>query len=249
MKDVPRSVVLCEGFDDRAFLAGWLLFLGCTDPGNQGSGLRKKVFDPNGTEVSVGHHAWNSKSGSFVKVMPCHGDDQVLRMLDVELPRRFSERLDRVVVCLDDDGHGVEGRRAAIDQRVLKAGGPTVPDRSGDWILDGGTVVSAVIWQCDDANSPGIPAKQTLERLVCAALCGAHGLRGGAVDAWLHGRPAPAPDADHKAFCWSHMAGWYADHGCASFFQEVWREAAVRSELEHRLRSAGAWQVVSTLAE
>jgi len=45
---MSESVILCEGYHDRAFWAGWLLHLGCTDPGlpSAGKATRTPIFDP-----------------------------------------------------------------------------------------------------------------------------------------------------------------------------------------------------------
>ena len=46
---MSESVILCEGFLDRAFWAGWLEHLGCTDPGRQpGKPGRVPVKGPSG---------------------------------------------------------------------------------------------------------------------------------------------------------------------------------------------------------
>jgi hypothetical protein len=52
---VTESVVLCEGYHDRAFWAGLLLFLGCNDPGiKQGIDERVPVSDIRGDPVTQG---------------------------------------------------------------------------------------------------------------------------------------------------------------------------------------------------
>ena len=63
---MSEAVVLCEGFHDRAFWAGWLLRLGCTDPGLLPDGTRRLVLDPwnkivadgDGEGICLVAHGW-----------------------------------------------------------------------------------------------------------------------------------------------------------------------------------------------
>jgi hypothetical protein len=50
---VSENRILCEGYHDRAFWAGWLLRLGCVDPG-AGSEARLVIYDPWNTPVTKG---------------------------------------------------------------------------------------------------------------------------------------------------------------------------------------------------
>ena len=71
---MSESIVLCEGYHDRAFWAAWLELLGCTDPGKQKcGGGRKDVLDPWGNKVVGGQYAFHSISGRFVRIIPCNG--------------------------------------------------------------------------------------------------------------------------------------------------------------------------------
>ena len=126
--------------------------------------------------------------------------------------------------------------------------------RRSPWqgLFGGAVAVSLLRWETDDATGLGLPGQQTLERLVCAALIAAFPQRGPAVQAWLDRRPE-APVAGPKEFAWSHMAGWYAEHGCQEFYSYLWQaesgDGRVREELEKRLRACGAWQVAEALAQ
>jgi hypothetical protein len=136
---------------------------------------------------------------------------------------------------------GIESRVAAADSAWNR-----LPD--GDLSIDGGaTLISTVFWSADDHAASHLPGKQTLESLVCAALCAAYPDRAVAVATWLSSRPA-APPAGPKEYAWSHMAGWYGSSGCDEFYQAVWRDPAVTAELEGRLRRSGSFRVVETLA-
>jgi hypothetical protein len=83
-----------------------------------------------------------------------------------------------------------------------------------DVVLDaGGTRISLVRWETNDPDTPGVPTRQTLERLVCAAMAAAYPQRGPSVHNWLGSRPDP-PRPSSKEPAWSYMAGWYAELGC-----------------------------------
>jgi len=167
--------------------------------------------------------------------------------------------LSRLVFALDPDANvedpsgptGFRGQDLQPWARQFDA--DAVSDPSGDMVLfQGSTLVSLVRWEASDAGRLGLPGKQCLERLVCAALVAAFPERGASVQTWLDGRPN-GPAAGPKEFAWSHMAGWYAEHGCQEFYSYLWAAESgngrVRAELETRLRECGAWQIAEALAE
>jgi hypothetical protein len=118
----------------------------------------------------------------------------------------------------------------------------------GEIEMDGGaTKVSLIRWEVSDPAIRGLPDQQTLERLVSAALVAAYPARGQAVQDWLDNR-STHPPPNPKEHAWSYMAGWYAEHGCESFYSNLWNDAAVARELETRLRLSGAWQIVEAMA-
>jgi hypothetical protein len=130
---------------------------------------------------------------------------------------------------------------------VAAADASSTRNADGDWILDGGaTIVSLLHWQAADPATDGIPNKQTLERLVCAAIAAAYSNRSTAVAQWLVARP-DAPLASVKEFAWSYMAGWAAEQGCDTFYSKLWQDAAIAHELEQRLRATGAWRIAEAL--
>jgi hypothetical protein len=255
---MSESVILCEGFHDRAFWKGWLLCLGCTDPGapQPGQTRRRTVSDPWKDPVTGGDYAYHSTGGQFVRVRPCHGKGKVLPVAELRLGQRSSKRLMQLVINVDPDvstsggSGGSTGLRRQDVERWVRSKidpSPTVhPDGSIE--IDGGaTKVILVRWEAPDPPTPGLPDQQALERLVSAALLAAYPRRGKAVQDWLDARPDPPP-TDPKEHAWSYMAGWYAEHGCDDFYTHLWRDQAVVQQLESRLRSSGAWQIAETLA-
>ncbi len=254
MSEPGEAYILCEGFYDRAYWAGWLLRLGCIDPGEQPGGPRRRTLDPWGKMVASGQFAFHSKSARFVRVVPCNGKSNILRYANDRLKRRRVEKLHCLVVNVDPD---VEvGHSAAVDTATVQAvsnlvarHGEHSKEQNGDFRLADGTLVTAPIcWSASDVGHPGIPTRQTLERLVCAAIVAVYPDRGPAVHKWLESRPV-APPAGPKEHAWSYMAGWYAEFGSDSFFREIWRDEGVAQQLESRLKDCGAWRIGELLAE
>lgn len=254
---MSESVIFCEGYHDRAFWKGWLGHLGCTDPGSPPLGRtgRVPIYDPWNTQVKGGQYAYRSRSGQFIRVVPCQGKSNILPDARTRLRQRNSKALPRLVINVDSDlnarGQAVSPsglQRQSVEHMVRQLPSSPVINAAGDIELDGGTTtVSLVCWEVNDPPSTGLPDQQTLERLVCAALIAAYPLRATSVHQWLSTRPAP-PGSDPKEYAWSYMAGWYAEHGCEDFYSYLWNDPQVVVELESRLRSSGAWLIAETLA-
>ncbi len=262
---MSESVILCEGYHDRAFWAGWLEYLGCEDPGrSRGNGNRVAVLDPWGKKVVGGEFAFHSKAGKFIRVVPCGSDSravgrQARKRLGDEQQRMQQgasrPRLHRLVLNVDPDVQaGDASPRTGFRQQDLRAlaeklDPATVETEDGDLAMfDGATAVSLVRWETDDPPLPGVPTQQTLERLVCAAFAATYPDRGPVVDAWLESRPEPPPSSP-KEPAMSYMAGWYADTGSDGFYRVTWDRGEVVDELRSRLRQCGAWRVAEALAE
>jgi hypothetical protein len=252
---MSESVILCEGFHDRAFWDGWLTSLGCNSDGFKPGTPGFPALDPWGDPVRRGQFAYRSKSGSFVRVRPCNGKSNVLQEARIRLTQRTTKRLLRLVINVDVDTSAAgtsPGPTGLRQQDVLSQVQQIDPQASvnatGDIEVDGGaTTVALIRWETNDPSARGLPDQQTLERLVSAALVAAYPPRAKAVQDWLDARLNPPPP-DPKEHAWSHMAGWYAEHGCEDSYANLWRDPAVVRELEARLRSSGAWQIAATMA-
>ena len=263
---MSESVVLCEGYHDRAFWAGWLLSLGCTDRGRRRNGAgRKDVRDDRSGKVVGGEYGFRSKSEKFVRIVPCGGDSKAVareardRLKEERqrwLQQAAESQLARLIFCIDPDVNVDQASvKTGFAQRDLRAWvnefDPSAEETEhGDMALfDGRTVVSLVRWEVSDEDKRGLPSQQTLERLVCAALVAVYSDRGDAVQEWLDSRPS-GPKAGPKEYAWSHMAGWYAQQGCQEFFHVLWeKEPEVVQELRSRLTESGAWRIAEALAE
>jgi hypothetical protein len=250
-----ESVVFCEGFHDRAFWKGWLFHLGCTDPGAQlkGASTRRPVSDPWGGNVIQGRFAFNSPTGHFIQVSPCGGKSNLIPLVRQRLKKHTTEPVRRIIVNEDSDlpaGAAADMATPASVEAVVKDFDPAATQSpTGEWQLYAGTVgVSLIRWSAADPETDGVPRFQTLERLVSASICAAHGGRGVAVRDWLAARPDPPPH-DVKEFAWSYMAGWYASLGGEAFYSNLWHDQLITAELETRIRANGAWTLVQDFAQ
>jgi hypothetical protein len=174
----------------------------------------------------------------------------------VRLIQRPSKALVRLILNIDADMQadgsvtGPSGlRRQDIEHFLRTTFDPAAAVNSeGEIEIDGGsTKIALVRWEAADPHGPSLSPQQTLERLASAALLAAYPARTKAIEDWLAARPAP-PAAHPKEHAWSHMAGWYAEHGWDDFYTNLWRDPRVVQELETRLRASGAWDIAARLA-
>jgi hypothetical protein len=224
----------CEGYHDRAFLAGWLESRGWKDPGLNG-GLRSLVRNPLTQKVVAGgRFAFQFEDVIFLEIIPSEGKDNAVRNACRTLKNSLTDAAPPawVVVACDLDDEDLEACRQRLQTRLSNSRQPSVP-----------IATATLIWHATGDFGLGVPPEQTLERLVCGALSRAHLDRGQIVQDWLAatGNPEPSP----KSYSWSHMAGWYARHGCERFFRQVWSEKQVRAHLETLLADCSAQELTA----
>ena len=249
-----RSAALyCEGYHDRAFLAGWLARRGWTDPGALPNGKRKPVAHPRrGTVVTGGRFAFCSPGGAcFAEVVPCEGDGSVIAEA-VGAVARAPDGVDDVIIVIDADVDDAEDgprpRWQALGRAMREVKGLSAEQEGETFRMTSGmgeARLHLLVWTAPTpATRLGVPPLHTLERVVCSAIADAHGDRAEAVDTWLRSRPGAAA-LTAKAFSWSHMAGWYAEHGCEAFLREaIWRDTGVAAALVETLQAAGCTEVL-----
>jgi len=247
---VSETVILCEGYHDRAFWSGLLEYAGCTNLARESGAKPIKVRDPFGIPVGGGDFGFGSRSGAFVRVRPCRGP--VLGPAKTRLAERATKSLSRLVLNIDPDTDAADqdSTGGANQQTLLQLARQFDPvfatSLLGCTIDQGATEICLVRWECADPPAPGIPHQQTLERLVCSAVCAAYPERATSVQHWLDNRPNVAV-AGVKEHAWSHMAGWYAIHGCEAFYSMLWQDPLVASELRARLEASGAWAIIEAI--
>lgn len=221
-----ESYLVCEGFNDRAFIAGALTFLGCINP-IEGR-ARKPVYDPWGQRVAGGQFMFRSPMQRFIRIVPAGGKNGVLDRAEDRLDGRNTEKLDSLWIILDQDRFVSNGdlnvgavTLQGIQDRLVRRGfSPSNPDSTMYTIgPPDACEVKVVQWQCADESSDLLPDLQCLERLVIGSVIAAYPDRAEPVRRWLKSRPQPPSFCSPKEYSWSHMAGWYADAGCDEFFQ------------------------------
>ena len=257
--DARRNVILCEGFQDRAFWKGLLTNLDC--------GESRK--DPLGRTVTGGRYGYRSPAGRYVEVVPADSRQKLIKLLRGEVRDAGQPPiLGDVIFNFDPDtadAAAVEG--VAVSQAdnlagLLAADAPDgAPiDRPAPTSLrlpGTDTTIFVLPWRCDPpdgdgaaaaADRPGVPGKQTLERLACAAVTEIYEERGEAVADWLaDSRVTPPAKHTHKAAAMALMAGWHPDRGSEGFFEAVWDDPAVRPVLLRLLAEAGLQGAVGRL--
>ena len=253
---MTESWILCEGYHDRGFWAGWLTHLGCSDVGFRPGTPGYPTRDPGGDKIAGGKYAYHGKSGGFLCVVPCGGKTNILPEARLRLRQRTSSRTPlRLVINIDPDvvvsgsAAGPAGIKLYDVLHLAQSFDPSAKQNAdGEIEMDGGATKAALVrWEVSDPVTRGIPDQQTLERLVSAAIVAAHPARATAVQDWLDGRPTP-PAISPKDHSWSYMAGWYSENGCEFFYQNLWNDAAVVQELESRLKASGAWRIAELIA-
>lgn len=235
----PDNVILCEGYHDRAFLAGWLEALGCTSC--KGKAYRRGKPLRGGGQF--GFH--QAARDVWARVVPVSGDGNLYPEAELILEGANTEPIANLVLVMDRDTDvGESGaRRASFEGFLAKVG---APEGRYSGIME--TQIRLVEWHVADVQpAVGLPTKETLERLVCAALEQVHPGRGQAIAAWLQSRPEPPhTEKVHKTIAASHMAGWYSERGYEGLFGAVWEDSATRAVLERFLKEARqelAWLV------
>lgn len=269
MNNPTFTVILCEGYHDRAFLAGvGIYLLQWKEPGVDDRGNRSTVMDPFG-RVAGGDFGYTHSSGARVRVRPCNGHSKIPDALKLLLNGRNTRPFDRLVINYDGDKGGagsdfVERIHQSIEGELRRCGVTPVVVQPGHWTFDEGKrEVRTIIWRCAHSEADpcdptflpsGIPEQQCLERLICTASASIWPERMAAVGQWLSSRPSPTTRASKdgtipKSHTWTLMGGWFAEHGCDDFFKEVWAHPELANTLKDLLREAGTWEVLESCTQ
>lgn len=247
MSAARHGAIVCEGYQDRHFWDGWLRHLGWAEDRSVVSGRRQG--EPGG-QYGYRHGTHTTRvvpAGSKAEILPAALDflrePWTLTHLVLNEDPDLTPRADATQLPLPRNS--VQAHVEALGWVCETAPGfpilATRPDRVA-------VTIHRLLWTCPDPPAPGLPAVDTLERLVCAALLAAYPDRGPAVQHFLNHRPEAPADHPHKAIAMTHMAGWYAPHGSFDFYRTLWDDPAIAVQLESRLRASGAWAIAEALA-
>lgn len=236
------SVLLCEGYYDRAFWKGALTRLGCVDiPPHSGASS-----DNWGESVNARDGVYRFQSpanGRQIRLEPCKNDDGVLSTAKSRLQFSQAKPLDVLVAAIDRDTYGGDELRTLRAIRSRLPSDSSAAPAARRW-RSSGVDVHAVGLGLEQLPRAGVPEQQCLERIVCAALARAREPWALHVAHWLANRPDKPTGADHKSHAWSYMAGWFADHGADDFLQHLWRDEAIARELLRVLEPTGALEAL-----
>ena len=237
---MSESIVLCEGYHDRAFWKGILTFLGCTDPGPGVVNAKKE-------RLTGGRFGFYNLVGRQIQVIPCGGKARILPQFRTEISLLATRPRKSIVVCIDPDGaQGISLPDLMRETQHLKV---EATSADGHIQLQDGTQIWLVRWEVlDGGKFPNFPGGQTLERLVCEALNQVYPSRAEAVRNWLSSRPE-ASTTGAKNHAWSFMAGWASEEGCERFFSGLWEDQGVAQSLKALLDANGSWACATDLAQ
>ncbi len=202
--------ILCEGYDDRAFWQGFLEHLGASSLKNKRGPVSGKEWEGGGRYAYT-----NSAQTKEIVVQPTNGRRNIRKSADQVTKLYASAQL---VLNGDDDGLASE----------LPA----------TWLTDMAQqmapVPATIVWRSSlSPQTPGVPERQNLERLVCGALAQAYPERVAKVSSYL-GQVGDSA----KQCAYTYVAGWYAENGCTDFYCAVWRDPLVERYLIQDLGSS-----------
>lgn len=225
---MSAAFLLCEGYDDRQFWAAWLKVLGCTDArGDQ---------DPGWGRLDRKHFRFRTPTGRRLALIVVDGSGRKSeRVAETFLAEHGTHPIGHLLLCEDADS--LAGAPLPDDTertRRLTARAPGVQVDCVRW------------WAPDRADAPGVPDKQTLERLIVASLVAVWPERARSVEAWLASEPVGDPPTG-KSHLYSHLAKWFHDTTPDGLASRLWASEPVRAELERRLEATGVTARVAAL--
>lgn len=240
-----QSVIVCEGYHDRAFWKGWLTRRGCV----------KAPQDPWGSNVRGGQFGLRSPSGRFIRVVPVNGNEKLLyRAAGTYLRNAATEPTTRIIVSTDADDRSPADRHAQVIgglERLVETLALTDAERVGGELRAGSTTLSPLVWPGEAiAPAAGVPSCATLEQVVCAVLARHEPARGPHVGAFLatagDGTGWTRPADVGKSHAWAWMAHREPGDAGERFFEAPWEDDTLAAELE-ALLGARAKQLVGDL--
>jgi hypothetical protein len=156
-------------------------------------------------------------------------------------------------VDADEDTAGIPTgprlQRQSIDDLIRREFDPGSTIEPGvNWLYARTLPVYFAAWRSSSPAAAGLPEQQTLERVVSAAIAAADAQRPVLVQRWLDSLTQRTPLLA-KQYCWSYLAGWFAETGSyEGFLEHLWNNAEVARHLQSQLRLAGIWALAEMLA-
>lgn len=231
--------ILCEGYQDRAFWSGLLQYLGWQSLRGELDLLRRAVR---------GHGRFLFRKVATQRdiiVMPYDGVHNLANAAKNYL-KGDQPGLGRLILNLDsDDEDGVAtGSALARVKKVVQDAKGKINGEHGPHEV-AGISIWPVIWSTPAiADMSGLPAKETLEKLIVLAFNRVHPERGAAVQEWLEQEPR-GEKTHGKSFAFTHFAKWHArDLSAEHSYEAPWRDPLLAKHLVEILEATGAWKSI-----
>ena len=209
-----HAAIICEGFQDRAFISQWLEGLGL-GRAPTGSVLRTK---------KGGTYEKADAAGRHVAIVPSMGLQNVVTDAALII-KNDSDSLERVLLIVDTDDKDPTAAKTAIQQSLAAASRTSHPAAADSSQIIENVEVRVEAWH------------PRLESIIEDALRAAAPVRLAHAEAFVANRPAPLPSTG-KELAFSYCAAWVPDSFGEDFFAHVWRDPSIRPHLEARLGSA-----------
>lgn len=225
--------VLCEGYNDRDFIAEYLERSGW-------EAKRSTKSSPVFGNIATGRFLFaKAESGQELLLTQCGGVSKIVPLAVSLLRLRETKPLALLLVDDEDDEFDTPGvptgptalRRLIELADTLKEQRPT----SCETELFGVRCAS-VSWR-SDLQSEGLPSQQTLERMVAAAFAERDEDAASGVEKWLKHDPPPG-ESGPKAYAHSYFAKWLARTN-SDFYRAVWREKSLEPLLRRGIEACG----------
>ena len=102
-----ESILVCEGYQDRAFLSGWLQAIGRQS-------WKGKGYPPEGgRQLSSGHFGFGPIP--LIRIVAAGSDTQVFRKAELFIKESSTRAIDLIVCVFDVDDRAAGARVAAFD--------------------------------------------------------------------------------------------------------------------------------------
>jgi hypothetical protein len=190
--------------------------------------------------VRGGEYAFRTATGAFLRVVPAQGEAALLNTVRRFVRDAVTKPVEELLLVRDPDVDVGADWRGPMAARVanLLATEPTLTPLPAPNAFSGPGLASGCFacWATDEAV-PSLPSKQTLERLVVAAVGEAHPDWLAHAAQFLGTRPSPPPPSGKEA-AMTLMAGWYSGRLSEGFFEAIWADDAIARALERRLAAS-----------
>lgn len=225
--------VLCEGYNDRDFIAAYLEHTGWLSH-------RRRTSDTFGA-ISPGQFLFrrtNAVDSPELLLRQCGG---ISNLVDVAKGLvKLAKTKHQALLLVDDlDDTGTSGPKQASSRRLdALADALGLARPNGPHAELGEVRCAGVSWHTAASPGPGLPAAQTLERLISTAFATRDQAAAQGVEKWLRQDP-PTGESGGKAYAHSYFAKWVARSTNTDFYRAIWRQADLAPLLERLVDGCG----------